>query len=116
MSFWLYYVRWSSLLFFQTFDQVRAEIFRRFEELGQRSSEFIEIATVSDVRVHVLFQVFFDEPVQVIAVLLEVWLPLLEESFANLSEILVVVVAVCVGPFENLTALDYSLTTVLQEF
>ena len=103
-------------MFFQAFDQVRAEIFRRLEELSQRSSEFIELTTVSDVRVHELFQVFFDEPVQVIAVLLEVWLPLLEESFAHLSEILVVVVAVCVRPFENFTALDYCLTTVLQEF
>jgi len=40
---------------------------------------------------------------------------LLEESFAHFCEFLVLVIAVCIGPFENLTALDNNLAAFLKE-
>ena len=52
---------------------------------------------------------------QVITVLLQVGLPLLEEAFLHLGEILVVIVPIGVGPLEDLSALDDCLTAVLQE-
>ena len=79
------------------------------------ASVLVEGATISDVWIHILFQVLLDQPVQVITVLFQVRLPLLEEHLARLRHPLVKIVAISVGPLENLSALDDCVAALLQK-
>ena len=67
----------------KTFDEVSVEVFGGLEERGKLAAVLVERPAVSDIRIHVLLQVLFDKPVQVITVLLQVGLPLLEETFSH---------------------------------
>ena len=50
-----------------------------------------------------------------IAVFLQVRLPLLKQILLNLLHCSVIIIAKCVGPFQNLAALDYGFETVFEE-
>ena len=52
---------------------------------------------------------------QVIAVFLQVGLPLLEKPSADSGEILVLVVPVCIGPLQDFPALNDCLAAMLKE-
>lgn len=79
------------------------------------ASVLVEGATIGNIRIHILFQVLLDQPVQVITVLLQVRLPLLKEHLARLRHPLVKIVAISVGPFENLSTLDDCIAALLQK-
>ena len=75
----------------------------------------VEGASVWDIRVHELVQVFFDESMQVVAVFLQVGLLLLEKLFFNLVELSVVVKAECIRPHQDFSACDHCMQAFFEE-
>jgi len=95
--------------------KVLVEALRRLVVIGQLAPVVIERRPVDNVRVHELVQVLLDQTVQMVAILLQVGLPLLEEVLLDFLHFLVLVVAIGIGPLEHVARLDYRLAAEFKE-
>ena len=91
------------------------EALGRLIVVGQLAPVVIEGSPVDNVWVHELVQVFLNQAVQMVTILLQVGLPLLEEVLADVLHFFIFVEAISIGPLEHVASLDHRLAASFKE-